>query len=57
MFENIDQLREITELWIVDYNEKRPHDALMGVPPITFGKMILMKNNPEKGNIIEKFLL
>jgi len=34
LFDNIDQVREQTNLFIKDYNEVRPHDALGGQPPV-----------------------
>lgn len=36
LFEDLDQVREITQDWIVRYNEKRPHDSLGGLPPAVF---------------------
>jgi transposase InsO family protein len=36
VFESIDQVRTITEGWLRDYNEERPHDSLGRVPPLTF---------------------
>jgi putative transposase len=36
LFDSLEQVREITELWILEYNEKRPHDSLGCVPPLTF---------------------
>lgn len=35
-FDFLKQVREITELWIPEYNEERPHDSLVCVPPLTF---------------------
>lgn len=35
-FETIEQVREITADFIDDYNNHRPHDALNGLPPITY---------------------
>ncbi|MFN3301059.1 MAG: integrase core domain-containing protein, partial [Sediminibacterium sp.] len=32
-FDNLNQVREISDAWIVDYNNHRPHDALGGLPP------------------------
>lgn len=36
LFESIEQVREITETWLCEYNEERPHDSLGRVPPLTF---------------------
>jgi putative transposase len=45
MFDNIDDVREITADWIADYNSQRPHDALGGLSP----KMYREKNNKING--------
>ena len=39
IFENIDQVREQTQIWIDDYNNHRPHDALGKIPPIKYAKL------------------
>lgn len=36
VFETIDQVRTITEDWLREYNEERPHDSLGRVPPLMF---------------------
>ena len=36
LFDSLEQVREITELWIREYNEERPHDGLGCVPPLTY---------------------
>jgi putative transposase len=36
VFESIGQVREITESWLREYNEERPHDSLGRVPPLMF---------------------
>ena len=36
VFESLDQVREISAEWLQSYNEKRPHDALAGVPPAVY---------------------
>ncbi|WP_444718832.1 integrase core domain-containing protein [Paucibacter hankyongi] len=32
MFSSIEQVQAITDDWLTQYNEYRPHDALGGVP-------------------------
>ena len=41
IFENINQVREITQAWIHDYNYQRPHEALGGKTPmmLKYGKL------------------
>jgi len=36
VFDSIEQVREITDTWLPQYNEERPHDSLGRVPPLTF---------------------
>jgi putative transposase len=36
LFEDLDQVREITHWWLITYNEQRPHDALNGLTPAAF---------------------
>ncbi len=36
LFDSLEQVREITESWIPEYNEERPHDSLGCVPPLIF---------------------
>jgi putative transposase len=38
LFDCIDEVREATQLWVDDYNNARPHDALGGLPPIIYRK-------------------
>ncbi len=40
LFVSLDQVREITWEWIVDYNEQRPHDALNGLTPRAYREKI-----------------
>jgi len=52
IFENLDQVREQTQIWMDDYNYKRPHDALGKLPPKKYAEInfngassIKIKNN------------
>jgi putative transposase len=45
LFEDLDQVREITYEWLIAYNEQRPHDALGGLPPVTFREQQTVKNS------------
>jgi len=36
VFESLDQVREIVETWLREYNDERPHDSLGRVPPTQF---------------------
>jgi putative transposase len=36
VFSSLEEVREVTEEWIADYNNERPHDSLGRVPPLTF---------------------
>ena len=38
IFEDINQVREQTQIWVNDYNNERPHDALGKMPPTKYAK-------------------
>lgn len=38
LFDSIKEVRDITDEWVKDYNNDRPHDALMGESPVMFRK-------------------
>jgi len=45
LFEDLDQVREITHEWLIEYNEQRPHDALGGLPPTLYKLKLETKNS------------
>jgi putative transposase len=36
LFHHLDEVREITSRWLIEYNELRPHDAPGGLPPCVY---------------------
>jgi hypothetical protein len=36
VFDSLEEVREITETWLREYNEVRPHDSPGRVPPVPF---------------------
>ena len=36
IFRNIEEVRELTEKWRLDYNAKRPHEALGNMTPLEY---------------------
>jgi len=38
LFDDLQELRHITERWLEDYNTIRPHEALQGLPPRQFAR-------------------
>lgn len=36
LFANLEQVQAITDQWLIDYNEYRPHEALGDIPPVQF---------------------
>jgi putative transposase len=36
LFDSLQQVREISEIWLREYNEERPHESLGRVPPLMF---------------------
>jgi len=45
LFESLVDMREITDAWIVRYNEQRPHDALGSLPPARYRERLLATAN------------
>lgn len=46
VFESLEQVREISAVWLQSYNEERPHDALAGVPPATYRAQLEARSSP-----------
>ena len=56
IFDSIEELKEITEDWLIEYNYKRPHSSLGGLPPKIFlhQKNINNIDKIKNKNIVEK---
>lgn len=39
IFDNLDQVREQTQIWMDDYNHYRPHNALDNLSPVAYAKL------------------
>ncbi len=38
LFRSLDEVREITGHWMMEYNDQRPHDALGKLPPTVYAE-------------------
>jgi putative transposase len=47
LFETINEVREVSEHWMYDYNYKRPHDSLNGLSPKLYADIDLLKTPTE----------
>lgn len=58
IFDSIEELKEITEDWLIEYNYKRPHSSLGGLPPKIFLNQQNISNIDKKKNlnIVEKIV-
>ena len=45
LFEDLDDVRDITWEWMLTYNEERPHTSLGGLPPAVFRKKVEAENS------------
>ena len=49
LFDRIEEVREVTEEWVFDYNHLRPHDALKGMPPVAYREKMKKNENVPYG--------
>lgn len=48
IFEDIDQVREQTQIWMHDYNHYRPHDGLGKIPPVKYAELNSLGASPKR---------
>ncbi|GAB4223941.1 MAG: hypothetical protein Tsb005_20260 [Gammaproteobacteria bacterium] len=51
IFNNLQEVNEITQQCLVMYNQDRPHDALMGMSPMEFAKWRDNNKQPKQAEI------
>ncbi len=45
LFDDLDQVREITADWLIKYNEQRPHESLGNLPPSDYRRAVEQATN------------
>ena len=45
VFKTLNEIRELTDSWIREYNEERPHDSLQDLTPIEYLPKYQLKEN------------
>lgn len=48
LFRTLNEAREITERWLIEYNNERPHESLNNLTPVEYR---LMAENPELSKV------
>lgn len=43
LFQNLREVKILTQQWLITYNHERPHESLAGLPPVQFAKYREMK--------------
>ena len=51
LFHSLDDVREITWWWMMDYNEERPHNATNRIPPTVYRKQIEERETAENSTL------
>ena len=43
LFEHLDEVRETAHHWLINYNERRPHESLGRLPPALYRQQLKAK--------------
>ena len=54
LFQNLRAVKMLTQQWLMNYNQERPHESLAGLPPVQFAKYREMKLAGKRNNSIFK---
>lgn len=49
LFDNLEEVREVSQMFVDDYNNFRPHDALGGIPPRMYREQMIRGANHSDG--------
>ncbi|WP_430795324.1 integrase core domain-containing protein [Achromobacter spanius] len=47
---NLEQVQALTDRWLIDYNEYRPHESLDGLPPMQIMPRLTLAPNCPGGS-------